>query len=31
MRVVLETVVLVCALINPKGRRGRLLFDLSHR
>ena len=29
MRVVLDTVVFVRALINPKGRWGRLLFDLS--
>jgi len=31
MRVVLDTVVFVRALINPKGRWGRLLFDLSDR
>ena len=29
MRAVLDTVVFVRALINPKGRWGRLLFDLS--
>ena len=31
MRAVLDTVVFVRALINPKGRWGRLLFDLSDR
>ena len=31
MRVVLDTVVFLRALINPKGRWGRLLFDLSDR
>jgi putative PIN family toxin of toxin-antitoxin system len=31
MRVVLDTVVFVRALINPKGRWGRLLFDVSDR
>ena len=31
MRVVLDTVIFVRALINPKGRWGRLLFDLSDR
>ncbi len=29
MRAVLDTVVFVRAVINPKGRWGRLLFDLS--
>ena len=29
MRVVLDTVIFVRALINPRGRWGRLLFDLS--
>ena len=31
MRAVLDTVVFVRALINPKGRWGRLLFELSDR
>ena len=31
MRAVLDTVVFVRALINPKGRWGRLLFELSGR
>ena len=31
MRVVLDTVIFVRALINPKGRWGRLLFKLSDR
>ncbi len=31
MRAVLDTVVFVRALINPKGTWGRLLFDLSDR
>lgn len=31
MRVVLDTVVFVRALINPNGPWGRLLFDLSDR
>lgn len=31
MRAVLDTVVFVRALINPRGRWGRLLFDLSDR
>ena len=31
MRAVLDTVVFVRALINPHGRWGRLLFDLSDR
>ena len=31
MRVVVDTVVFVRALINPKGRWERLLFDLSDR
>lgn len=31
MRAVLDTVVFVRALINPKGRWGHLLFDLSDR
>lgn len=31
MRAVLDTVVFVRALINPKGRWGRLLFDLADR
>lgn len=31
MRAVLDTVIFVRALINPKGRWGRLLFDLSDR
>ena len=31
MRAVLDTVVFVRALINPKGRWGRLLFQLSDR
>jgi putative PIN family toxin of toxin-antitoxin system len=31
MRVVLDTVIFVRALINPKGRWGRLLFELSDR
>jgi len=31
MRAVLDTVVFVRALINSKGRWGRLLFDLSDR
>src|SRR3990170_3164938 len=31
MKVVLDTVVFVRALINPKGRWGRLLFDLPDR
>lgn len=31
MRAVIDTVVFVRALINPRGRWGRLLFDLSDR
>lgn len=31
MRAVIDTVVFVRALINPSGRWGRLLFDLSDR
>ena len=31
MRAVLDTVIFVRALINPHGRWGRLLFDLSDR
>ena len=31
MRVVLDTVIFVRALINPKGRWGRLLFELADR
>jgi len=31
MRAVLDTVVFLRALINPRGRWGRLLFDLSDR
>src|SRR3972149_1167797 len=31
MRAVLDTVVFLRALINPHGRWGRLLFDLSDR
>ncbi|HEY8767295.1 MAG TPA: putative toxin-antitoxin system toxin component, PIN family [Dehalococcoidia bacterium] len=31
MRVVVDTVVFVRALINPKGRWGRLLFELRDR
>ncbi len=31
MRAVLDTVIFVRALINPKGRWGRLLFGLSDR
>lgn len=31
MRAVLDTVVFLRALINPRGRWGRLLFDLSER
>jgi putative PIN family toxin of toxin-antitoxin system len=31
MRVVLDTVIFVRALINPKGRWGRILFELSDR
>jgi putative PIN family toxin of toxin-antitoxin system len=31
MRVVLDTVIFVRALINPKGRWGRLLFDRTDR
>lgn len=31
MRAVLDTVTFVRALINPKGRWGRLLFDLADR
>jgi len=31
MRAVLDTVVFVRALINPRGRWGRLLFELSDR
>jgi putative PIN family toxin of toxin-antitoxin system len=31
MRVVVDTVVFVRALINPKGRWGRLLFELCDR
>lgn len=31
MRAVLDTVIFVRALINPKGLWGRLLFDLSDR
>jgi putative PIN family toxin of toxin-antitoxin system len=31
MRAVLDTVIFVRALVNPKGRWGRLLFDLSDR
>lgn len=31
MRIVLDTVVYVRALINPKGRWGRLVFELASR
>ena len=31
MRAVLDTVIFVRALINPRGKWGRLLFDLSDR
>ena len=31
MRAVLDTVIFVRALINPKGRWGRLLFDHSDK
>lgn len=31
MRAVIDTVVFIRALINPRGRWGRLLFDLSDR
>ena len=31
MRVVLDTVIFVRALINPRGKWGRLLFELSDR
>lgn len=31
MRVVLDTVVFLRALINPHSRHGRVIFELSHR
>ena len=31
MRVVLDTIVYVRALLNPKGRRGRLVFDTAQQ